>query len=142
MAGMKSRLDPIQAAVLSVKLAHLDGWNARRSMIAARYRDGLADSGLALPQVPPWAEPVWHLFVARHPERDALRERLADAGISTLIHYPTPPHRQGAFASMASLSLPISEQLHREVFSLPIGPHLKPDEADRVIEAIGLLLTR
>ena len=142
MAGMNSRLDPIQAAVLSVKLAHLDEWNARRSLIAARYRDGLADSGLALPQVPPWAEPVWHLFVARHPERDALRERLAAAGIGTLIHYPTPPHRQGAFASMAGLSLPISEQMHREVFSLPIGPHLKPDEADRVIEAIGLLLTR
>lgn len=142
MAGMNSRLDPIQAAVLSVKLAHLDEWNARRSLIAARYRDGLADSGLALPQVPPWAEPVWHLFVARHPERDALRQRLADAGVSTLIHYPTPPHRQGAFASMAGLSLPISEQMHREVFSLPIGPHLKPDEADRVIESIGLLLRR
>jgi dTDP-4-amino-4,6-dideoxygalactose transaminase len=142
MAGMNSRLDPIQAAVLSVKLAHLDEWNARRSLIAARYRDGLADSGLALPQVPPWAEPVWHLFVARHPERDALRQRLADAGVSTLIHYPTPPHRQGAFASMAGRSLPISEQMHREVFSLPIGPHLKPDEADRVIESIGLLLRR
>jgi dTDP-4-amino-4,6-dideoxygalactose transaminase len=142
MAGVNSRLDPIQAAVLSVKLAHLDEWNARRSLIAARYREGLSDSELILPQAPPWAEAVWHLFVVRHPGRDALRDRLADAGIGTLIHYPTPPHRQGAFASMASLSLPISERLHRDVLSLPMGPHLGLESADRVIEAIGLLMSR
>ncbi len=142
MAGVNSRLDPIQAAVLSVKLAHLDEWNARRSLIAARYLKGLADSALIVPQVPLWAEPVWHLFVVRHPGRDALRDRLADAGIGTLIHYPTPPHRQGAFASMASLSLPISERLHSEVLSLPMGPHLGIEAADRVIEAIGLLMSR
>ncbi len=142
MAGVNSRLDPIQAAVLSVKLAHLDEWNARRSLIAARYREGLSDSGLILPQVPPWAEAVWHLFVVRHPDREAMRDRLADAGIGTLIHYPTPPHRQGAFASMASLSLPISERLHRDVLSLPMGPHLGLQAVDRVIEAIGLLMSR
>jgi len=147
MAGVNSRLDPIQAAVLSVKLAHLDEWNARRSLLAARYRQGLRGmtlnrGALLVPQVSPGAEAVWHLFVVRHPERDTLRDRLAEAGIGTLIHYPTPPHRQGAFASMASLSLPISERLHRDGLSLPIGPHLSLAAADRVIEAIGLLMSR
>jgi len=144
---VNSRLDPIQAAVLSVKLAHLDEWNARRSLLAARYRQGLRGmtlnrDALLVPQVSPASEAVWHLFVVRHPERDTLRDRLAEAGIGTLIHYPTPPHRQGAFASMASLSLPISERLHRDVLSLPMGPHLSLAAADRVIEAIGLLMLR
>ena len=98
--GTNSRLDPIQAAILRVKLAHLDAWNDRRRAIAALYLDRLRDSGLALPEVPNWAEPVWHLFVVRHPDRDALRQSLHEAGIGTLIHYPIAPHMQRAYAGL------------------------------------------
>ena len=96
--GYNSRLDPLQAAILRVKLAHLDEWNERRRAIAARYQSGLAGCGLALPHVPEWAEPVWHLYVVQHPQRDALQQALNDAGVGTLIHYPIPPHRQQAYA--------------------------------------------
>ena len=97
--GYNSRLDPLQAAILRVKLAHLDEWNARRRAIAARYQRGLAGCGLTLPHVPEWAEPVWHLYVVQHPQRDALQQALTDAGVGTLIHYPIPPHRQQAYAT-------------------------------------------
>ncbi len=136
LAGVNSRLDPIQAAVLGVKLAHLDDWNARRRAIAARYLDALRGTALLLPTVPDWAEPAWHLFVVRHAQRDALHRALAAAGIGTLIHYPTAPHHQGAFASMRGTSLPISERIHREVLSLPIGPQLSAAQAARVVEAV------
>lgn len=135
-AGVNSRLDPIQAAVLGVKLARLDDWNARRRAVAARYLDGLHGTGLVLPTVPDWAEPVWHLFVVRHAERDALQRGLSAVGVGTLIHYPTPPHHQGAFAPMRAVELPISERIHREVLSLPIGPQLSAAQAGRVVEAV------
>jgi dTDP-4-amino-4,6-dideoxygalactose transaminase len=141
MAGVNSRLDPLQAAVLGVKLAHLDEWNARRRAIAAGYLAALPARALVLPTVPQWAEPAWHLFVVRHPDRDALHRRLAQIGVGTLIHYPVAPHRQGAFAAMAGLSLPISERLHREVLSLPIGPHMGAAQAARVIEAVAEAVT-
>jgi dTDP-4-amino-4,6-dideoxygalactose transaminase len=134
--GFNSRLDPLQAAVLRVKLAHLDDWNARRAAIAARYTRGLADCGLRLPDVPAWADPAWHLFVVRHPRRDALLDALAAAGIGCLVHYPIPPHRQAAYAEFAARTLPIAEQLAGEVLSLPIGPHLSAAQADRVIAAV------
>ena len=110
--GFNSRLDPLQAAILRVKLAHLDEWNARRRAIAARYQQGLAGCGLTLPHVPDWAEPVWHLYVVQHPQRDALQKKLADAGIGTLIHYPIPPHLQQAYASAGYVQgqFPIAEQ--------------------------------
>lgn len=136
MQGYNSRLDPIQAAVLSVKLNHLDEWNERRRKVAARYLDALGSSGLLLPVVPEWAEPVWHLFVVRHPQRDALQHALAEAGVGTLIHYPVAPHHQEAFSGMAGLSLPISERIHAEVLSLPIGPQLAESEQLRAIEAL------
>jgi dTDP-4-amino-4,6-dideoxygalactose transaminase len=136
MRGFNTRLDPIQAAVLRVKLAALDDWNARRSRIAASYRQSLAGSGLVLPVVPAWADPVWHLFVVRHPDRDGLQQRLAQAGVSTLIHYPVAPHRQQAFADMARLALPISERMHREVLSLPIGPQMPAASVERVVQAV------
>jgi len=142
LRGYNSRLDPIQAAVLSVKLAHLDDWNERRRRIATRYLGALAASGLQLPAVPEWAEPVWHLFVVRHPQRDALQKALADAGVGTLIHYPVAPHRQAAFADMAGRSLPISEQMHAEVLSLPIGPQMTDAQRDRVIEAVSAATAR
>jgi len=124
--GWNSRLDPIQAAVLRVKLKHLDVWNDRRAEIAELYLEGLAESGITLPSVPAWAEPVWHLFVIRYPRRDALLQALTEAGIGTLIHYPIPPHRQQAYAHLGypDGAFPIAEQLAAEVLSLPMGPHL------------------
>jgi dTDP-4-amino-4,6-dideoxygalactose transaminase len=127
--GFNSRLDTIQAAVLRVKLRVLDDWNARRRGIAQRYLEGLARSGLVLPQVPEWAEPVWHLFVVRHPERDALVKRLNDAGVGTLIHYPVPPHLQKAYAEMGFKveAFPVAERMAGEVMSLPIGAQMAAD---------------
>ena len=137
--GYNSRLDPLQAAFVGVKLSHLDDWNGRRSAIASRYLEGLAGApGLTLPTIPEWSEPVWHLFVVRHSERDALRDHLAAVGVQTLIHYPVPPHRQPAYAdlSMTMGRFPIAESIHDEILSLPIGPHLDAADVDRVIESI------
>lgn len=141
VAGVNSRLDPLQAAVLRVKLAHLDAWTERRRGIAALYGDGLRDSGLILPHVPDWAAPAWHLYVVRSTRRDALQKHLHDAGVGTLIHYPIPPHRQDAFADHAlpSSGLPLAERLAAEVLSLPMGPHLLRENACMVIEACGAL---
>ena len=133
--GLNSRLDPVQAAILSVKLAHLEDWNDRRKGIAARYSAAFsALPALTLPDIPEAADPVWHLYVIRHPHRDALQTWLADQGIQTLIHYPCPPHKQGAYAS--SKHLPIAERLAREVLSLPIGPQMTNEEVDRVIDVM------
>ncbi|PFG62080.1 dTDP-4-amino-4,6-dideoxygalactose transaminase [Thioclava sp. ES.031] len=136
--GVNSRLDPIQAAVLRAKLPHLDSWTERRREIAAAYGQGLADSGLILPQEPNWAEPVWHLYVVRSPARGALQARLKTAGVGTLIHYPVPPHMQDAYAELGipAESLPLARQLAGEVLSLPIGPQLRLDEAHKVIQAV------
>lgn len=141
--GVNSRLDPMQAAVLRVKLAHLDAWNARRRDLAALYSAGLADSGLELPRVANWSKPVWHLYVVRVPDsvdgrRDRLQARLADAGIGTLIHYPIPPHRQEAYADLGlgRGSLPIAEAIADSALSLPIGPHLSAEQCQAVIAAV------
>lgn len=137
--GVNSRLDPIQAAVLRVKLARLDAWAGRRRAIAAAYAAGLKESGLILPHVPDWADPAWHLYVVRSVEREALQERLAGMGIGTLIHYPIPPHMQLAYAGLglAPESLPLARQLAGEVLSLPMGPHLTMADAHAVIAAIA-----
>ncbi len=136
--GYNSRLDPLQAAVLRVKLAHLDAWNARRASVAAAYLRGFEGHGLVLPHVPEWAEPAWHLFVVRHPQRDALQQRLTEAGVGTLIHYPIPPHRQAAYAEagFAVDAFPIASGMADEVLSLPMGPHLGMSVAAHVIEAV------
>ena len=139
LAGANSRLDELQAAVLAVKLRHLDDWNGRRRRVAARYLDGLAGSDVVLPDVPPGAEPVWHLFVVRCDDRDGLQRHLAARGIETLIHYPVPPYRQGAYAGTPSSGgppLPVSDRLHATVLSLPMGPHLPDADVDRVIEGV------
>jgi dTDP-4-amino-4,6-dideoxygalactose transaminase len=125
--GYNSRLDELQAAFLRVKLKKLDEWNDRRRKVAARYLTELVDApNLTLPFVPEWAEPVWHLFVVRHPKRDALQQKLAAADISTLIHYPVPAHLSGAYAdgSWKRHDFPVAEELAGTVLSLPIGPHL------------------
>jgi len=121
-----------------VKLRHLDAWNERRRRIAARYLDALHDSGLGLPMVPNWAEPVWHLFVVLAQDRERLRADLGALGVDTQIHYPTPPHLQGAYAEMGlgSGSFPIAERLAGEVLSLPIGPHLREEQVEMVISAV------
>lgn len=133
--GFNSRLDPIQAAVLRVKLKHLDEWNARRSGIASRYNAALADSGLILPAVPEWASPAWHLYVIRTKKREALQSHLTEAGVGTLIHYPIPPHLQQAYAGFGYKQgdFPIAEAMANEVLSLPLGPHLLINQVDQVI---------
>ena len=136
--GWNSRLDPVHAAVLRVKLQHLDEWNARRADIARQYLEGLVVSGLVLPHVPDWAEPVWHLFVVRHPQRDALQARLAEAGVGSLIHYPIPPHRQAAYSEsgLAQAAFPLALRMADEVLSLPIGPQQSEGQTQAVIEAV------
>jgi dTDP-4-amino-4,6-dideoxygalactose transaminase len=139
LKGFNSRLDELQAAFLRVKLRRLDDWNARRRQIAARYLEALRGvPGLILPQVPDWAEPVWHLFVVRHPERDRLQQKLAESGIGTLIHYPVPPHLSGAYAERGWKrgALPIAESLADTVLSLPMGPHLTENACRYVIKTV------
>lgn len=139
--GYNSRLDPLQAAILRVKLAHLDEWNARRSAIAAQYQQGLTDCNLVLPFVPDWAEPAWHLYVVLDPQRDALQAALAKAGVGTLIHYPIPPHLQQAYAhaGLVQGAFPLAERLAAQVLSFPMGPFLTLNEATQVIESSKLL---
>jgi dTDP-4-amino-4,6-dideoxygalactose transaminase len=137
--GFNSRLDPLQAAFLRVKLKYLDEWNVRRARVAARYLQELAEiPGLLLPLVPEWAEPGWHLFVIRHPHRDELQKYLNQAGIGTLIHYPVPPHLQRAYSNLnlGEGAFPISERIHREILSLPMGPHLTEQQLTFVIEKV------
>lgn len=136
--GFNSRLDEIQAAVLSAKLPQLEAATAARRAIAAQLLQGLAGSALQLPVVPDWAEPAWHLFVVRHPERDALQARLAARGIGTLIHYPVPPHLQPAYAELghAAGDFPVSEAMHREVLSLPLWPGMSEAQVEQVIAAV------
>lgn len=136
--GFNSRLDPMQAAVLGVKLEQLDEWNRRRARIANSYFEGLDSTPLALPYVPDWAQPAWHLFVVRAPDRDALAKYLGQNGVGTMIHYPIPPHLQVAYAGLrlGPGSLPVAEHLHSQVLSLPIGPHLTVDQATEVSELI------
>ncbi len=137
--GFNARLDELQAAVLRVKLARLDEWNDRRRAAAARYHSGLARvPSLVLPHVPADVEPVWHLFVVRHPRRDELQRHLARAGVDTLIHYPVPPHRSGAYAGQgfAAGDLPAAERIAATVLSLPMGPHLTSEMQEQVAEAV------
>jgi dTDP-4-amino-4,6-dideoxygalactose transaminase len=129
--GFNSRLDELQAAFLRVKLKKLDEWNDRRRSVAALYLTELRNAAnLALPFVPEWAEPVWHLFVVRHPKRDALQQKLAAADIGTLIHYPVPVHLSGAYSDGKWLrgSFPMAEELSDTVLSLPMGPHLAKEQ--------------
>lgn len=138
VAGYNARLDELQAAILRVRLKKLAEWNDRRRKIAEFYLENLQGRGLILPTVPAGNAPVWHLFVVRHPRRDDFQKYLAQAGIGTLIHYPIPPHLQQAYANLnlKAGSLPISEAIHREVLSLPMGPHLTRQQAAEVAEVI------
>ena len=117
----------------------LDADNAARAALAARYQAGLAHlPGLVLPWVAPQCEPVWHLYVVQHPERDRLAQHLRARGIDTLVHYPIAPHLQPAYAAlgMRDGSLPIAEALHRQVLSLPLWPGMTTADVDAVVEGI------
>jgi dTDP-4-amino-4,6-dideoxygalactose transaminase len=140
--GYNSRLDPMHAAALRVKLRILDEWNARRARIAARYSAALTGTGLWLPTAPAWANPVWHLYVVQHAQRDTLQRKLRDAGIETLIHYPIPPHLQTAYAQAGFRpgQFPIAERMARQLLSLPIGPQLNEVAVDQVIAALKALV--
>lgn len=137
--GVNSRLDELQAAFLNVKLKYLDDWNQRRQTIATTYLQAFANiPELILPTVPGWAEPVWHLFVIRHLQRDQLQTALLQQGIASLIHYPIPPHLQEAYANQgySSGTFALSESLATQVLSLPMGPHLTEVEVKHVIAGI------
>ncbi len=135
--GHNSRLDEMQAAILSAKLPRLDEENKRRQALAHQYLTRIQNPEIILPPSDQLNQDVWHLFVVRHPRRDALRAYLREAGISTDVHYPIPPHHQRAYASFAHLSLPIAEQLHQEVVSLPLNPALTDEEVGYIIETIN-----
>jgi dTDP-4-amino-4,6-dideoxygalactose transaminase len=139
MVGSNSRLDELQAAILRVKLKHLDRWNDRRRAIAARYIEKLSGTGIGLPAITPGAFHVWHQFVVRHPYRDSLRGALTTTGIETLIHYENPPHRQAAYADLGlgPGSLPVTERLAREILSLPVDPCMSAVAQDAVITALS-----
>lgn len=135
--GYNSRLDELQAALLAVKLVHLDEDNHRRAAIAELYYKGIANPLIRLPQYVSAANNVYHLFPVFCEERDCLQQYLKEQGIETLIHYPIAPHQQECYKEYAHLSLPITEALHRTELSLPIGPTMTPDEARKVIEVVN-----
>ena len=136
--GVNSRLDEVQAAWLGVKLPHLDADNARRREIAKRYCSEIRNPHIELPRYPePEDGHVWHVFAVTCKERDRLDRYLTDNGIQTNIHYPTPPHKQGAYQDLSHLSFPVSERMHREILSLPISPVLTDEEVNRVISVVN-----
>lgn len=134
--GGNSRLDELQAAFLRIKLRCLDADNQARHAIALRYAQGLDRRMLCLPEMPAEVEiHSWHLYVIRSANRDALQQHLLKSGVQTLIHYPTPIHRQAAYSELGNLNLPITEMLSEQVLSLPIYPGLSAQQVDQVIEA-------
>lgn len=133
--GINSRLDELQAALLRVKLRHLDEDVARRRRVARRYRDGIRHPQIHLPVVAREEQHAWHLFVVRCVQRAALQQHLLAHGIHSQVHYPVPPHRQPAYPALHDLRLPLTERLHEEVLSLPMGPTLGEDAVQRVIAA-------
>jgi dTDP-4-amino-4,6-dideoxygalactose transaminase len=135
--GLNSRLDEIQAAVLNVKLKYLDTENQLRKEIAQFFIENIKNNTIILPQLPNDNTHVWHLFVIRTSQRDKLKQYLDEKGIQTLIHYPIPPHQQQAYPELNHLSFPITEQIHREVLSLPISPVMTQEEIRLIVDTIN-----
>ena len=135
--GRNSRLDEIQAAVLEVKLKHLDEDNARRQAIAAFYYDNIKNPLLTLPLRLNDAQNVYHIFPVFSERRDELQAYLTENGVQTLIHYPIPPHKQKCYSEWNGMELPITEKMHREELSLPISPVLTMEEARQVVELLN-----
>ena len=137
--GINSRLDELQAAFLRVKLKKLNEWNGRRRQVAAHYLKTLKSiNSLTIPIVPSWSEPVWHLFVVRHPCRDIFQKQLEEQQIGSLIHYPIPPHRSDAYADMrfSKGAFPITEAISHTIISLPMGPHISCEQVQTVVDVV------
>lgn len=139
--GINSRLDEMQAAILRIKLQRLDKGNQRRREIAQLYTENINNDGIILPKplingssLLNDTSHVFHVYVVRSEKRDALQRYLHDNGVQTMIHYPLPPHKQKAYSEWNQLNLPVSEQIHEEVLSLPISPVLREDEVEMIIK--------
>lgn len=139
VVGFNHRLDTLQAAVLRVKLPHLDRWNARRRDCAAQYGALLSAIGITPPAVAAGVEPVWHLYVIEVEDRDALRAHLAREGVDAGVHYPIPVHLQPAYRALgyAVGSFPVTERAAERILSLPMYPELAPDAIERVVDGIA-----
>jgi dTDP-4-amino-4,6-dideoxygalactose transaminase len=138
LPGVNSRLDEIQAAFLRVGLRHLPAWTERRRALAELYARGLDGSGVVPLREQPYARAVHHLFVVRHPRRDALARALRERGVGTLVHYPIPLHRQPVFAPLGGKpgDLPVAEKAAGEILSLPLFPELRDEQVLSVVEAV------
>jgi len=135
--GLNSRMDEIQAAILRVKLNHLDEDNEKRRNVARYYIENIKHPDIKLPVVNDWNAHVFHVFTILTPRRDALQKYLAENGVQTLIHYPIPPHKQQCYAKWNSLSLPVTELIHSQELSLPISPVMTEDEVERVVKIVN-----
>lgn len=134
--GVNSRLDELQAALLKVRLAHLDDENARRNLVAQQYLAEITNPLIKLPVAASYGEHIWHIFAIRLKNglRDTFKNYLAEQGIQTVVHYPIPPHKQQAYKELNHLIFPISEAIHNDVISLPMSPVMLPEEIKRVIQ--------
>lgn len=135
--GINSRLDEIQAAVLDVKLKHLDADNMRRREISKYYKENIKNPEIILPETYSENAHVWHIFAVRTKDRDKLQNYLTENDIQTLIHYPTPPHKQECYKEWNNLSFPVTEEIHKTILSLPISPVMEDDEVKKVVEVIN-----
>jgi dTDP-4-amino-4,6-dideoxygalactose transaminase len=136
--GRNSRLDEIQAAVLDVKLKHLDEDVAIRKQVARRYIDGIKNPAIITPIVKDWDAHVFHIFTIRCAERDRLQQYLTENGVQTIIHYPIPPHKQECYKEWNELNFPITEQIHAEELSLPMSPVMLDEEIEKIINSLNL----
>jgi dTDP-4-amino-4,6-dideoxygalactose transaminase len=134
--GTNSRLDALQAIVLSAKLARNGAWTERRIALAARYRERLVQTGVRTVAVTPQARHVYHLFIVRVADRDSIRSELGRRGIQTGVHYPVPCHLQPPLKRFAAGALPVAEQAAKEILSLPLFPHMTDDQVDLVCDAL------
>jgi dTDP-4-amino-4,6-dideoxygalactose transaminase len=141
LTGTNSRLDALQAVVLTAKLPRLDGWNEARRSIAARYQAAFAGDRASLVQEVPGGRRVYHLAVLRVPDRGWLQRQLTAAGIQTQIHYPIPCHRQAPYRRFGNRALPVAERTAGEVLSLPMFPHMSDDQVTRVCDAVHQALS-
>lgn len=135
--GVNSRLDELQAGILDVKLKHLDSDNVKRREIAKFYLENIKNEKIILPKVHNENSHVWHIFAIRTSNRDALKSFFEERGIQTLIHYPIPPHKQGAYTEFVKISYPVTEEIHKTILSLPISPVMTKEEVKSVVEAIN-----
>lgn len=135
--GVNSRLDEIQAAILDIKLKHLDSDNNKRHEISKYYRENIKNSKIILPETYDEKSHVWHIFAVRTQNRDEFQKYLTEKGIQTIIHYPTPPHKQGAYKEWNNLSFPITEEIHNTILSLPISPVMTDSEIEKVVEVVN-----